>query len=151
LRLALFIAVVGLLAASHAIACDCSKGSVRSTFSDKNADVIFIGEVAEVEGPDSYGVALVRFKVVEMRQGRHSEFLTIQIQSGEASCNLNAASFKVGERYLMSGLKLVAAASATNEARDKLAVRPRYLNHFCSLRAPLPVTPNKSLERTREG
>ena len=149
MRIALLTVVVGLLAASQAIACECSKVSAGSPFVDKNADVIFVGEVAAVEGPDSYGVALIRFKVVEMRQGRHSEFVTIQIQTGGASCDIDAALFKVGERYLMSGLKLVSAASATSEARDELALRPRYLNHFCSLREPLPVTPNKSLERTR--
>jgi hypothetical protein len=147
MRAALLIVVSWLLTPAEAIACDCSKES----YSDRYATVIFKGEIAEVEGPDTYGVSLVRFKVLELQRGPYAEFITIRVQNYKTtSCNPNAASFKVGERYLMSASKLMAAAPASDEARAELARRPLYFNHYCGLRQRFPVTPNTSLERTRE-
>jgi hypothetical protein len=144
LRLAFLIAFLTPLAPADAYAVECP----TYPYPDKVATVVFAGEVAEIEGPDSSGAILVSFRVLEMRQGRHSSFITIQVQDSE--CDPGATSFKVGDRYLMAGFELVAAASASSETKLELARRPRYFNHVSSLRQPLPVTPNKSLERTRE-
>jgi hypothetical protein len=146
LRVALLIVFLGLLAPAEAVARECSK----FPYSDTDATVIFAGEVAEIEGPDSYGIRLLSFKVLEMRRGPYSQFITIQVQDYRSACDPGAASFKVGERSLMSGFKLVAAASASDEAKIELARRPLYFNHYSGLRQRLPVTPNTSLERSVE-
>jgi hypothetical protein len=145
LRIALLIVVLGVLTSAETVALECPK----YPYSDNDATVIFAGEVVEIERADPYGVARVRFKVLELRRGPYSPFITIQFQDN--ACDPGAASFKVGDRYLMSGRKLEAASSASDEAKMDLAQRPLYFNHSSSLRRRLPVTPNISLERTREG
>lgn len=143
MRAVLFV-VFALLATAEAIACDCSKLSPD----DKNATVVFAGEITRVEGLDSSGATLVSFKVLEMKWGPRSEVITILVS--RAPCNPDAASFKVGDRYQMAASELVAAAASSDEARADLAKKPLYFNHLCSLRERLPVTPNTSPERTRE-
>jgi hypothetical protein len=142
---AVLLVAIALLASAEAIACDCAKLSLN----DGNATVVFAGEITKVEGPDSSGHTRVSFKVLELQRGPHSEFITILVN--RAPCNPDAALFKVGDRYQMAASKLVAAGQASDEARADLVRNPLYFNHYCSLRKRLPVTPNTSLERTREG
>jgi hypothetical protein len=150
LRYLAFIAVA-LLAAARAGACGCDRQtSARHPHVDKYATVIFVGDVVEVSAPDSNGVVLITFKVVEPRRGVRGEMVTIEVHNGGTSCDVQEASFQVGERFLMSGTSMEPADSAADAVKRELAGRPRYYNNYCGLRERLPVTPNTSLERTRE-
>ena len=143
--------VVALLVAAKADACGCSQQtSARHPHVDKYATVIFVGEVTAVSPPDSNGVVLIDFRVVEPRRGVRGEFVTIEVHNGGTSCDLQKASFQVGERYLMSGTGIELAGSAPEEAKRELVKRPRYFNNYCGLRERLAATPNTSPERTRE-
>jgi hypothetical protein len=133
------ITLIGLLAASNAMACGCDRQTSKShPHVDQLADAIFVGEVAEVSGPDSSGVVLVRFKIVESRRGAQGKFITIEVHNRGNSCDLEPASFRIREKYLMSGNQVVSAASDSGTAKEELQIAPRYFNNYCGLRERVP-------------
>jgi hypothetical protein len=115
------------------------------------SDLLFVGEVLEVSTQINRGVEEVRaiFIVLELKKGPRTRFITVQVHHGGTSCDLVRATFKVGERYLVSGNELE-WVSVSAKAADGVAANEKvYYNNYCDLRERLGVTPNNSLERTR--
>lgn len=147
------IVVVALLAGSKSQACTCSHPSANDeSLVTQEADVVFIGEVAEVAKATQNGIEVVqaKFKVLENRKGVSTKFITIHVSHGGTSCDLMRSAFRPGERYLISGTDIrwrdpERAALAAKDVTTK-----HVYNNFCDLRERLDVTPGISLERTRE-
>ena len=150
MRLAAILAL-SFAVAEKALACGCSSQTAENhRHVDIYADAIFVGDVTSVSGPVSDKLVLVTFMVIDLRRGPVAEFITIEVHNGGSSCDLNRTSFRVGERFLISGTKI-----ERHEAADKLVEKsatqhPRFFNNYCGVRARIDVTPNKSLERIRE-
>jgi len=147
-------ALLLLLVAGKAAACTCSMPTMADEAEvKKDVELLFVGEVLEVSTKVDSGIEVVRarFRVQELRKGPKAQFVTVEVHHGGTSCDLVRASFKVGERYLISGNALKWVSLKAKEAEGLAADAKVYYNNFCDLRERLGVTPNKSLERTREG
>ena len=140
-----------LLVAGQANACGCSHPTFGDTSSVmQTADVVFVGEVQGVEIKTVNGIEEVHatFKVLYVKKGPTMPVITILVGGGGTSCYL-PASFKIGERYLVSGHEVVWANAEAREARGLSEGEKVYDNSLCDLRELINVTPNTSLERTR--
>ena len=147
-----YIVVAALLAVSKSQACTCSHPSAADeSFVAQEADVVFIGEVAEITKATQNGIEVLqaKFKVLENRKGVVTKFVTIHVSHGGTSCDLMRSAFRLGERYLISGTEIRWTHPGRAAAAAKDVTTKHFYNNFCDLRERL--TPNISLERTREG
>src|SRR4051794_25895878 len=110
--------VVALLVAGRVNACGCS----HPTFGDRlwvtdKSDVVFEGEVQEVDVKTINGIKEVhaKFRVLRVKKDPMLSVITILVSNGGTSCDL-PASFKIGERYLISGNKVVWVNTKAREA-----------------------------------
>ena len=133
------LAVVLLLGLvwSGANACGCSK---PTTASDPNvlanADIIFRGEVVSQSSVirDDITFHVVEFKVLELLKGTRASTVTVLMQDGGTSCDLERVDFQVGHKYLMSGFTIRESQSGSSQA-----LRADYYNNFCCLRQSIEV------------
>jgi len=138
-RTAYSFALIVLFMSAKAVACGCSKQTADwHPAVDESADVIFIGKVVKVSGPDPVGIVLITFRVLEGQRGVHGKFITIEVHNGGTSCDLEKASFQVGAKYLMSGFDSGVAEVRPSDSVPALAKSKRYYNNYCSLRVRLP-------------
>ena len=142
-----------LIVAGKAAACTCAMPTlVDEPEVKKQVELLFVGDVLEVSTEILSGMEVVRakFAVRELKKGPKAQFITVEVHHGGTSCDLVRAHFKVGERYLISGNERKWVSRNAKGAAGLAADAKVYYNNFCDLRERLAVTPNTSLERTRE-
>lgn len=134
------LSLLSLLGVQEAAACTCSMPTVADQAEvQKAVELLFVGEVLEVSTNVDRGVEVVRarFKVQELKKGPKTPFVIIEVHHGGTSCDLVRASFKVGERYLVSGNLL---RRKRPDAKDVVVASGGvgvYYSNYCDLRERL--------------
>jgi hypothetical protein len=115
-----FAAIV-LLGSGKALACTCSDPAAEDQASvADHADIVFVGEVEQVSLVTHRGLEEVRatFKVLKLTKGPKTDSIQIVVHHGGTSCDLVRADFKVGDRYLLSGNKVIWSSEKTGKTPE---------------------------------
>jgi hypothetical protein len=147
----IFTAIV-FIGSGRAPACTCSDPTAEAQESvAEYADIVFVGEVEQVSLVTHRGLEVVRatFKVLKMTKGPKTDSIQIVVHHGGTSCDLVRADFKVGDRYLLSGNKVIWSSEKDREAAGVGATQTLYYNNYCDLREKLDEAPYNQGARHR--
>jgi len=133
-------AVIVFIGSGRALACSCSDPTAEDQESvADHADIVFVGEVERVSLVTRRGLEEVRatFKVLKLTKGPKTDSIQIVVHHGGTSCDLVRADFKVGDRYLLSGNRVIWSSEKDRETAGVRATQTLYYNNYCDLREKL--------------